>query len=148
VLLTGSLEKLSLQFFEFSRGFTRFSNLNTLLKMHFCAGVPRSFSSFTIMPLDYTEHPGKNWGLAILPLAVGAARLAGIRRGRRRSRPGKGSGSTRSSPRAQGWPRFKWRQLRRARSAALGGAGRYGLASGETATRAAQGVARGVAIGH
>jgi hypothetical protein len=23
------------------------------------------------MPLDYTEHPGKNWGLAILPLSMG-----------------------------------------------------------------------------
>jgi hypothetical protein len=48
----------------------------------------------------------------------------------------------------QEWPRFEQRRLRRARSAALGGAGRCGLAAGETAARAAQGVARGVAVGH
>jgi hypothetical protein len=37
---------------------------------------------------------------------------------------------------------------RRARSAALGGAGRCGLAAGEMAAWAAQGVARGGAVGH
>jgi hypothetical protein len=39
--------------------------------MFFCAGTPRSFSTFTTIPLVCTEHPGKNWRLAILPLAVG-----------------------------------------------------------------------------
>jgi hypothetical protein len=38
--------------------------------MFFCAGTPRSFSTFTTIPLVCTEHPGKNWRLAILPLAV------------------------------------------------------------------------------
>jgi hypothetical protein len=40
------------------------------------------------------------------PLAVGAARLRPIPVRRRRSRPGKRLGSTRSSPRAQGWTWF------------------------------------------
>jgi hypothetical protein len=61
---------------------------------------------------------------------------------------GEGSGSTRSSPRAQEWPRRERGRLRRARSAAPGGVGRCDLAAGETAARATQGVARGVAVGH
>jgi hypothetical protein len=43
--------------------------------MHFCAGTPRTFLIFTSVPLDCTEHPEKIWGLAMPPLAVGAARL-------------------------------------------------------------------------
>jgi hypothetical protein len=48
----------------------------------------------------------------------------------------------------QGWPRFERRRLRRPQSTALGDAGRCGLAAGKTAARAAQGVARGVEVGH
>jgi hypothetical protein len=61
---------------------------------------------------------------------------------------GKGSGLTRSSPRVQDWPRRERGRLRQARSTAPGGVGRCGMAAGETAARAAQGVARGVAVGH
>jgi hypothetical protein len=39
-------------------------------------------------------------------LGRGAARLRPIPASQRHSRPGKRSGSTRSSPRAQGWPWF------------------------------------------
>jgi hypothetical protein len=61
---------------------------------------------------------------------------------------GEGSGSTKSSPRAQEWPRRERGRLWRARSAAPGGVGRCVLATGETAARAVQGMARGVAVGH
>jgi hypothetical protein len=69
-----SLEKLSLHFplfLQFSRDFIRISKILLLLKFPFCNGVPRSFPTFTNIPLDYTEHPGKIWGLAMLPLAIG-----------------------------------------------------------------------------
>jgi hypothetical protein len=58
-------------FLRFSRDFIRFDKSVILLKMFFCAGAPRSFSTFTTIPLVCTEHPRKNWGLAILPLAMG-----------------------------------------------------------------------------
>jgi hypothetical protein len=53
-----------------------------LLKMFFCAGTLRSFSTFTTIPLVCTEHPENNWGLAILPLAVGGGAV-----GRNPARP-------------------------------------------------------------
>jgi hypothetical protein len=62
---------MSLHFFpnflRFSRDFTRFSNLNTLLKMYFCAGVPRSFDSLTEIPLVREKDPRKKRVLTIGP---------------------------------------------------------------------------------
>jgi hypothetical protein len=79
---------------------------------------------------------------------VGAARLAGILARPAALPDGEGSGSTWSSPRGQEWPRCERGRLRRALSVAPGGVSLYGLAVGETAARAAQGVARGVVVGH
>jgi hypothetical protein len=72
------------------------------LKMYFCAGAPRTFQSLTNVPLDCTKLPEKTWGLAMPPLAMGAARLWLIPVSRRHSRPGKRLGSTRSSARRRG----------------------------------------------
>jgi hypothetical protein len=56
---------------QFSRDFTRICKILLLLKFPFCNGVPRSFPTFTNIPLDCTVNPGKIWGLAMLPLAMG-----------------------------------------------------------------------------
>jgi hypothetical protein len=125
VLLTRNRTKLSLHFSDFSticRDFTRISKVLSLLKMYFCAGAPRTFQSLTNVPLYCTKLPEKTWGLAMPPLAMGAARLRPIPASRRHSRHVKRSGSTRSSPRAQGWPRFERRGRRRGRAAAAAAA--------------------------
>jgi hypothetical protein len=41
--------------------------------MYFCAGTPITFQSLTHIPLDCTKLPGKTWGLAMPPLAVGGS---------------------------------------------------------------------------
>jgi hypothetical protein len=64
-------------------------------------------------------------------LAVGAARLAGILWDRRRSRPGKGSGSTMCSPRIGWWPRLGRRDCWRGRAVAATVAAAAGCGSGE-----------------
>jgi hypothetical protein len=54
-----------------------------------------------MIPLVYTKDPGKFWGFAIPPLAMGGgAWLGRFRRGRRRSRLGERAEGRRSSPRA------------------------------------------------
>jgi hypothetical protein len=60
-----------LNILRFSRNFTRISKALSLLKMYFCAGVPRAFQSVTNVPLDCTKLPEKTWGLAMPPLAMG-----------------------------------------------------------------------------
>jgi hypothetical protein len=45
------------------------------------------------MPLDYTEHPGKNWGLAILPLSMGGRGWP--ESGEASGAPGRGKGRAR-----------------------------------------------------
>jgi hypothetical protein len=67
------------------------------------------------MPLVCEKHPRKKRGLAMWPLAMGAARLGRFRRGRRRSRPGRGAGRRVSSPRDRGCSKFgrrgtRWRR--------------------------------------
>jgi hypothetical protein len=64
------------------------------------------------------------------------------------ARPGNGREVTRSSPTTLLWPKPGAERHRRARSAASGGAGRCGLATGETAARSEQGVAWGGSAGH
>jgi hypothetical protein len=64
-----------------------------LLKFPFCTRTPRSFTTFTTIPLVCTKHPRKIRGLAILPLAVGVAWLAGIRE--TDGAPGRGRGQAR-----------------------------------------------------
>jgi hypothetical protein len=88
--------------------------MGTLLKLQFCAEAPR-----------------KNWGQAIGSLDPRGGGLARIQQLRRRSRPGKGSGSTTCSPMV-GWrPWFGRRSRLRGRSAMAGGGGRGGSVSGE-----------------
>jgi hypothetical protein len=94
------------EFLWFSRNFTSFCQLCLLLKNQSYDQTLRTFQSLTHIPLYCAKLPGKTWGLAMPPLAVGAARLRPIPVSRRRSRRGKRLGSTRSSPRAQGWPWF------------------------------------------
>jgi hypothetical protein len=55
---------------------------------------------------------------------------------------------TRSSPTTQLWPKAGAKRRWQARSAVLGGVGRCGLAAGEMATRAVQGVVWGGVAGH
>jgi hypothetical protein len=66
-------------------------------------------------------------------LAEGAEWLRPIPTSRRRSRPGKRLGSTRSSPRVDGWSELGQRGCRRGGSTTAGGGCRGG--SGETARR-------------
>jgi hypothetical protein len=83
-------------FLRFSRDFIRFDKSVILLKMFFCAGAPRSFSTFTTIPLVCTEHPRKNWGLAILPLAMGGGGWP--ESGEAGGAPGRGDGRARPRP--------------------------------------------------
>jgi hypothetical protein len=95
VLFTTNPTKLSLHFSEFSMIFYTFYNFQHIgytIEVPFCTGVLRTFYCLTDTPLVCTKHPRETWPLATPPLAVGAARLAGIRRDWRRSRPGEGRG--------------------------------------------------------
>jgi hypothetical protein len=115
VLLTRNLAKSSLQFAEFStisREFTRFSKCATLLKLPFCTRGPTKIWNITTVPLVCEKHPRKKRGLAMWPLAMGAARLRRFRRGRRRSRPGRGARRRVSSPRNRGCSKFGRRGTR------------------------------------
>jgi hypothetical protein len=66
----------------------------------------------------------KRWGLAMWPLAMGAARLGQFRRGRRRSWPCRGAGRRVSSPRARGCSEFGRRGTRQRRTVVAGSDGR------------------------
>jgi hypothetical protein len=109
VFSTMNPTKLVLHFSELSTIFYTFykflQNCNTI-EDELCTGTPVTFRSLTHIPLYCTKLSGKTWGIAMPPLAVGAARLRPIPASRRLSRPGKRSGSTRSLARGQGWPWF------------------------------------------
>jgi hypothetical protein len=81
--------------------FTRISKVTLLFKKLLFTKIPGTFCRFTTIPSVHIIHPGKNRFLAMSPLGVGAARLAGIPASRRRSRPGKGRRGTRGSPRVR-----------------------------------------------
>jgi hypothetical protein len=119
--------KIEFAFFWFSYGFLEILQVSAipllLLKFPICTEDPTRIETSQLR-LVYRKHPRKTWPLAIPPLAVGAARLAGIRRDRRRSRPGEGSGSTTCSPRIGWWPQLGWRGRRRGRTVRTGGGGR------------------------
>jgi hypothetical protein len=93
VFFTTNPTKLVLQFSEFSKIsyviYKDQQNCNTIEDVVLRRG-PATFQSLTHIPLDRTKLPGKTWGLAMPPLAVGAARLRPIPASRRRSRPASG----------------------------------------------------------
>jgi hypothetical protein len=75
-------------------------------------------------------------------LAMGAVRLRSITANRRRSRAGKWSGSTISSPRTLGWPKLGRGNCRSGRTARAGGGGRGGSASATAIAQPGQQAAR------
>jgi hypothetical protein len=78
VFFTTNPTKLVLHFAEFSTIFYTFYKFlkicNTIEDVHLRLD-PITFQSLTHIPLDCTKLPGKTWGLAMPPLAVGAVRL-------------------------------------------------------------------------
>jgi hypothetical protein len=129
-------------FLRFSRDFARIIKVTILLKLLFFNETPGCFPGLTHMPLDCTKLPGKTQSLAMRPLAKGAVRLRPILANRRRSRPGKWSGSTISSPRTQGWPKLGRGNRRRGCTARAGGGGRGGSAPATVRAQPRQQAAR------
>jgi hypothetical protein len=102
VFFTTNPTKLDLQYSEFSTifyTFYKFPQICNTIEVPPFTRVPRKNQTFADGSLVGTKHPIKKSGLAIGPLAMGGGGLAGIRRLRRRSQPGKRRGMTASSPR-------------------------------------------------
>jgi hypothetical protein len=74
--------------------FTSFSQNTQKGKESICKQTLGKIRKFTDIPLICTKHPGKSSGHAMRSLGLGAARIAGFRRGRRR-----------------GWPGRRWRRV-------------------------------------
>jgi hypothetical protein len=94
------------------------------------------YPCFTILTLE--RFGAKQF----VPWGRRAAGSPEFRRLGRRTRAGKGSGSSRSSPRTYWWPRLGQRCRRRGSSTVADGGGRGGAVSGEEAARGGQGAGR------
>jgi hypothetical protein len=110
-----------LNFLQFSTHFTSFCKVATLLKM--CFALRPSERSKTLQPGPrFVDKPlERNWTLQLGPWPRGTV---GSPEFRRLAREGKGSGSSRSSPRTYWWPGLG-QGCRRRESSTVAAAARY-----------------------
>jgi hypothetical protein len=90
------------------------------------------------MPLVYIKTLGRTPSLAMWPLGWGRRGSGQIRRGRRRSRSCRGTGTRARSPRARLCSELRQKDTRRRRTVMTGGDGRGGRDFGEGSARAGQ----------